>query len=270
MRGAALSGARLIAADLQEADLRGADITMAQFTHTNLEKAKLDGVITDGFGPEGWFIEGIKCSHFFIQHFGEGNWYKKKRIPKSGYFKPGEFEDRYKSRPTIEFVFEHGMKVLDPAILGAAIDLANSEHPSKGFRLLSIDAKGGVPKAVIEIADKVSKEDALGFVHDYYQRVMEQMHKEIEGLRIDKESLLQIAAGKTLLPVVSEPLGLTDTESNIIQALGNKTLKGSELLEKAGYNNSSHYRQILSNLVKRKIFGRNANGYYIIDPDACQ
>jgi hypothetical protein len=57
---------------------------------------------------------------------------------------------------------------------------------------------------------------------------------------------------------------LTDTESFILEALGSDTLKGPELLKKAGYDNSSHYRSILSNLVKRKILDRNSKGYYAL------
>jgi hypothetical protein len=55
---------------------------------------------------------------------------------------------------------------------------------------------------------------------------------------------------------------LTDTEGYILEALGSDALHASELLKKAGYDNSSHYRNILSNLVKREILGKNENGYY--------
>ncbi len=59
-----------------------------------------------------------------------------------------------------------------------------------------------------------------------------------------------------------KPSQLTDTENNILEALGKDTLRGPELLKKTGYDYSSHYRSILSNLVKRQILGRNSNGYY--------
>ncbi len=55
---------------------------------------------------------------------------------------------------------------------------------------------------------------------------------------------------------------LTDTEQNILTALGGDTLSGPDLLKRAGYDYSSHYRQILSNLRKRRILGRSAQGYY--------
>lgn len=58
---------------------------------------------------------------------------------------------------------------------------------------------------------------------------------------------------------------LTDTENNILEALGSETLVGRVLLKKAGYDAScSHYRQILSNLKKRNILGHDGRGYYKI------
>jgi uncharacterized protein YjbI with pentapeptide repeats len=297
---ACLGEACFDSANLEWANLIGADLYRTIFYRANLANAKLSGIVFDTDAIEEWNISNAKC-YYYLRPDKESDRRERQnekhqeqteieqarregkkrlprlvsevprhffRIPEKGYLKGNEFEDLFKARRTVEFLFEHGMKALDPAILGAAIDLANSEHPSKGFRFLSIDARGGIPRAVIEIADKVSKDDALRLVQDYHQRVMEQMHKEIEGLRRDKESLLQIAARKTMLAVVGgKPPELTDTEENIIEALGNKTMKGPELLKKAGYDNSSHYRQILSNLVKRSILGRDANGYCIIDPD---
>lgn len=55
---------------------------------------------------------------------------------------------------------------------------------------------------------------------------------------------------------------LTYTETNILEALGDETLRGKELLKLAGYDYSSHYRQILSNLKKRGILASNDDGYY--------
>ncbi|MHC4478879.1 MAG: hypothetical protein ACYTEL_24890 [Planctomycetota bacterium] len=66
---------------------------------------------------------------------------------------------------------------------------------------------------------------------------------------------------------VKEPAKLTDTESNILEALGGDALHGPELLSEAGYGNSSHYRAILSNLVKREILGKNERGYYAKNRD---
>ena len=60
---------------------------------------------------------------------------------------------------------------------------------------------------------------------------------------------------------VESDVELTDTEQNLLEALGGKTLRGPELLGEAGYNNSSHYRTILSNLCKRGILRKHPKGY---------
>jgi hypothetical protein len=54
----------------------------------------------------------------------------------------------------------------------------------------------------------------------------------------------------------------TDTEENILEALDNKHMTGLVLLKAAGYDYSSHYRGILSNLVKRGILGNDQTGYF--------
>lgn len=59
----------------------------------------------------------------------------------------------------------------------------------------------------------------------------------------------------------ADGIELTVTERNILEALGRKTMRGPELLSMAGYDNSSHYRTILSNLVKRGILRKKQNGY---------
>jgi hypothetical protein len=69
-------------------------------------------------------------------------------------------------------------------------------------------------------------------------------------------------AGKKSAEIEQTEQRFTDTEENILEALGSNTLHGPDLLKRAGYDNSSHYRSILSNLVKRKILDRNSQGYY--------
>lgn len=78
------------------------------------------------------------------------------------------------------------------------------------------------------------------------------------------------SAGETTLAILLQNPDLTDTESNILEDLGNDILKGPELLKKAGYSNSSHYRGILSNLKKRRILGHNDKGYFALIADTCQ
>jgi len=246
MREVCLIASELMEADFDNANLEwgnliGAHLRHTNFFHANLANAKLSAIVFGTDAIEGWNISNTKCYYYYTMDYEflrrkikeerrlkqsefekqcslligtiiKPEWYT--RIPKEGYLKGNEFEDLFKARRTVEFLFKHGMKVLDPAILGAAIDLANSEHPSKGFRFLSIDAKGGVPRAVIEIAEKVSKEDALQLFQTYYQQTITQINRELEGLRKDKGSLLRMLSGKTLLSTI-EPLKLEGKQPKV-------------------------------------------------------
>lgn len=55
---------------------------------------------------------------------------------------------------------------------------------------------------------------------------------------------------------------LTDTEKNIIEALGDKHMRGPQLLKRAGYEYSGSFRGILSQLVKRGILKHDKTGYF--------
>lgn len=67
--------------------------------------------------------------------------------------------------------------------------------------------------------------------------------------------------GTTANEQVRNQVQLTDTEENILEALGDRQMVGRVLLKEAGYDDSSHYRQILSNLVKRGILEKTGHGY---------
>jgi len=57
---------------------------------------------------------------------------------------------------------------------------------------------------------------------------------------------------------------LTTTEEMILEALGSQVLQARQLLRIAGYDNSSHYRAILSNLCKRGILVNSREGYRLV------
>jgi len=60
-----------------------------------------------------------------------------------------------------------------------------------------------------------------------------------------------------------EPPQLNDTDKNIIEALGTKTLIGEELAKKAGYPFNSNFKSTLSSLRKRGILGNKSPGYFV-------
>jgi hypothetical protein len=79
-----------------------------------------------------------------------------------------------------------------------------------------------------------------------------------------RSSETQDKQGRGNKPPDEVEINFTDTEANILEALGNEHMTGPRLLKKAGYDYSSHYRQILSNLVKRGVLGNDHTGYYRI------
>jgi len=54
---------------------------------------------------------------------------------------------------------------------------------------------------------------------------------------------------------------LTETEGNILEALGEGKLKGGQLAKKAGYPFNSNFKNTLSSLVKRGLLVNDRPGY---------
>lgn len=201
LKNACLDCAQLNTTYLKKANLTNARIIGTSFTYAELEEAILDGVIMGQDWPESWWsVENVKCRYFFIADDPDA--IHKQRVPTTGYLAEGEFQDRFKSRPTIHFIFENGMPTLGPAVLDLAISQANMQKPETGLRLLDITVRGGIPRAIVEVAKKVSKKDALALVEICYQQKMSQMQKEIEALKGDKINLLKIVSNKMLLPAM--------------------------------------------------------------------
>jgi len=196
---------RLRDSNFHQADCRGAhlcnsDLRGSRLTQCVLEGADLTGVWLSGTEPEGCNIAGVLCRFFYV---GD----EKQRLPASGEFAPGEFEDRFKARPTIEFIFEGGMPGLGPFVIDQAIQRVVADRPDTGLRLLDITGRGGLPRAVIEVASQVSKNDALALVAVYYEQQMSAMRREIEVHRQDKESMLARAFDRPILPAIGSSEG---------------------------------------------------------------
>jgi hypothetical protein len=76
-------------------------------------------------------------------------------------------------------------------------------------------------------------------------------------------------AGNALCHQESGPdrteLGFSDTEQNILEALGSHSFTGSELARRAGYPFNSNFKHTLSSLRKRGVLGNASPGYFITD-----
>ena len=148
--------------------------------------------------------------------------------------------------------------------------LRNGENPCEFFRIYDQFRKESNPNDKVSFVEFVqrlhpNKIDVLSSELD--ERAYKNWLAEVgvEGIKDKSEKQPpKLSAVMRAFESSLEDPELTDTESFILEALGSDTLRGPELLKKAGYDNSSHYRTILSNLVKRKILGRNSKGYYAL------
>ncbi len=62
-------------------------------------------------------------------------------------------------------------------------------------------------------------------------------------------------------PDMTRSKDLNETESNILEALGDDKLTGEQLAKKAGYTHNSHFKSTLSSMVKRKLLVNDHPGY---------
>jgi hypothetical protein len=62
--------------------------------------------------------------------------------------------------------------------------------------------------------------------------------------------------------VSKEAEELNQREKDILEAVGDKTLKGEDIAPIAGYEYDGHFKAILARLVKRRILGNKHPGYY--------
>ncbi len=147
-----LQDADFIKANLSYADLTGALVWDADFRYTNLANARFTGTIISGIATFRWSIENIQCDYVYL-NIGE-------RYPKNRNFERGEFEGLFRSMPTIEYIFENGMKWIDAVVMNWITEELKIENPELDLRLINIDGKGIYPRAIFEIVSETMKEKA--------------------------------------------------------------------------------------------------------------
>lgn len=179
-----LSGANLSKANLSKADLRGANLSGANLfratliesnlTLTKLEKTNLTEATTYAWNTTDWKIKEIECDYIYKEKEG------KERFPKDRDFKPGEFEKLYQKLPTIEYIFEHGMKPVDIVLMDKIILEIRDKKPEFEIELQSIDKKGLYPRVTFSVKYEKQKEEALALVEREYQIKNAELQKSLE------------------------------------------------------------------------------------------
>jgi uncharacterized protein YjbI with pentapeptide repeats len=96
-----LSGANLSRANLRDADLKNSILISADLEYADLTKADISGANIFNYKTHGWKIDGIKCTHVYNHPLGISREEREKtRIN----FENGQFEEKYKAKPTLEFL----------------------------------------------------------------------------------------------------------------------------------------------------------------------
>jgi uncharacterized protein YjbI with pentapeptide repeats len=146
-----LIGAKLSKTDLSRANLSGAklervDLIAADMISTNLTDASITAASLWGTACDNWIIDGIKCDYIYLDEEG------KESTPKDSDFRPSEFEELYKSLPTIDYYFEDGFTPIDAVIMDKVVQAINEKYPEYHLDIVSFD-KRGTPYATITVAD---------------------------------------------------------------------------------------------------------------------
>ena len=178
LRQTNLLAASLHKADAQGADLRGADLREATLVQTNLQGANLTGAKLYGTSRDDWNIDGVLCDYIYWDfHYTE-------RTPNDRDFRPGEFEDLYKSLPTIEYYFEHGFTPVDAVLMDKVVQAVNDAHPDFELRLDSFHSRGQ-PHAVFTVLHQEQADPALQQIRqDYEARIQQLQGKEAALMQV--------------------------------------------------------------------------------------
>lgn len=217
LQKANLDKAILTRADLQGANLSGANLSQAylagaRLIQTNLTDANITGTYLYGTARDDWQIKGIVCEYVywddnprFESDDREKEWEATHRMPKDRDFRPGEFEDLYRSLPTFEYYFEHGFTPLDAVVMDQVVQGINERHPEFSLRLKNFEA-AGIPHATLTVIHQ----DHLDLARTQVSTDYEARLAALEG----KQELIL----KLMSKLASEKYSITADGDIIIQA----------------------------------------------------
>ncbi len=164
-------GANLSGAKLNNSNLTASTFIGAKLTSSNLTACKLYGTSRDD-----WKIDSIKCDYVYWDKNG------KKRIPKDCDFEPGEFEELYKSLPTITYYFSNDFTPITTLVMHKVVNSINQKHNTFDLRLDSFHSRS-TPHAVFTVLHKDHAENALQEITNGYERTIQRLEGKIEGLK---------------------------------------------------------------------------------------
>jgi uncharacterized protein YjbI with pentapeptide repeats len=184
LRWADLRVANLIKADFSEADLREADLRYGQLPVCSLTKANLTGAKLYATWRHDWIIKDVECSYVFWDVDGEI------RSPEDRDLAPGEFEQLYRTLPTIEYIFQNGMTTLDPLIMDRVVRAIRERNPEYDIKIDSISARGLAPSIKFTVQRGEHMKPALAEVTKRYEAKLQELHGRLDELRRINQHLI--------------------------------------------------------------------------------
>lgn len=184
------AGANLNSANLRGATANGADFSDANLGEANLVRvdfngATLTGAKLYGAAREDWNIKDVICQSIFVM--ADTNI----KTPKDRHFRTGEFEQLYAQLPMFEYLFEHGISLLDMAIVDRIVNDIRNLHPEWELSIDSFQARAE-PRAVFTIVDST----LITHVFDQIKTKYEETLNRLEGGREESDRKFSIMLDK--------------------------------------------------------------------------
>jgi len=193
-------------ADLHGTDFRNADLRFATFSNV-----KISGIKLYAASYEGWILDVVECDYVYLDKEGI------EKYPKDREFRSGEFEERYKTLPTIEYYFEHGFTPIDTVIMNKVVQTINETHPEFELRLNNFQS-GSQPHAVFTVIHKEYADEALKKITDGYEHKFKELEEKFANFynQLNEPKLIS-----QIIDLISQIIDRPDKESTIsINALG--------------------------------------------------
>ena len=149
-KGESISCTNLNNINLINADLSRADLEYAELTETDISGANIFHYKTHG-----WKIKRIECKYVYSCNFKN----KDEREKSRRNFTVGEFEEIYKSIPTIDICFSDDFNSLDYLRLADIKEKIRLEMPDIGRRLKKMERKGLDMIITLEVREENQLED---------------------------------------------------------------------------------------------------------------
>jgi uncharacterized protein YjbI with pentapeptide repeats len=206
LNGAILCEAYLFRADLflaklKRANLRESNLGSANFEDADLSGADLTGANIWNIATADWKIDGVKCEYAYnCKAFEMDGWEKTRRD-----FKPGEFEQIYKSFPKLELIFKEEFSHLDHRALLAVIDRINEELPNADLNLRKMERVGNTTTATLATKTIEDAEKTADMLPELFARMITGF-EEIQGLLVHQNPQLPSSIPDQWLTQIKETI----------------------------------------------------------------